>query len=113
MAISEETRLFGKKILYADYTEDQIKKDIITDILIHIFNVHLKNASEIDYLEKYYRRFQPILVKVKELRPMINNRVIENNAYYIVEFKKSFVFGKPIQYVQRGDIAKDEVRIFE
>lgn len=107
--IPEETRLFGRRILYADYTEEQINKDTITDILIHIFNIHLKNASEIDYLEKYYRGFQPILDKIKEVRPTINNRVIENNAYYIVEFKKSFVFGKPIQYVQRGDIANDEV----
>lgn len=105
----EDVRLFGRRILYADYEEEQINESTIKEILTNIFSRHLKNASEIDYLEKYYRGFQPILDKVKEVRPTINNKVVENNAYYIVEFKKSFVFGKPIQYVQRGDVANLEL----
>lgn len=106
-----ELRLFGRKIIYADYNEDDMNVDTITKIMNDVFSVHMQNANEIDYLEKYYKGYQPIIGKVKEIRPTINNTVVENNAYFITEFKKSYVFGEPIQYVQRGDIANPEVGI--
>lgn len=106
-----EYRMFGRKIIYADYTEDQMNEQTIAKILNDVFSVHLQNANEIDYLEKYYKGYQPIIGKTKEVRPTINNTVVENNAYFITEFKKSYVFGEPIQYVQRGDIANAEVGI--
>ena len=105
----KEWRLYGRKVIYADYTEEQLNEQIITKILNDVFSVHMQNASEIDYLEKYYKGFQPILDKTKDVRPTINNIVVENNAYFVTEFKKSYVFGEPIQYVQRGDIANPEV----
>lgn len=105
----DDTRLFGRKIIYADYNPEDINENTIQQILCDVFSLHLHNAYEIQYLENYYKGIQPILSKVKEVRPTINNKVVENNAYYLVEFKKSFVFGKPIQYVQRGDIANKEV----
>lgn len=37
------------------------------------------------------------------MRPEINNKVVENHALEIVDFKKGYVFGEPIQYVRRGD----------
>ena len=105
----QEWRLFGRKIIYADYLPEQLNEQTITTILNDVFSVHLRNANEIDYLEKYYKGYQPIIGKVKEVRPTINNTVVENNAYFITEFKKSYVFGEPIQYVQRGDVANEEV----
>lgn len=106
-----ELRLFGRKIIYADYNENDMNVDTITKIMNDVFSIHMQNANEIDYLEKYYKGYQPIIGKVKEIRPTINNTVVENNAYFITEFKKSYVFGEPIQYVQRGDIANPEVAI--
>ena len=105
----DDTRLYGRRIIYADYEPEQMNENTITQILNDVFSIHLQNSIEIDYLEKYYKGFQPILNKIKEIRPTINNKVVENNAYFLVEFKKSFVFGKPIQYVQRGDVANAEV----
>lgn len=107
--IDNTVRLYGRQIIYADYEPEQMNTETIQQILNDMFKYHLNNANEIEYLEKYYKGFQPILNKVKEIRPTINNKVVENNAYYIVEFKKSFVFGKPIQYVQRGDVANVEI----
>ena len=106
-----EYRLFGRKVIYADYKKEDMTEEVITKILNDVFSVHLQNSNEIDYLEKYYRGYQPILNKTKEVRPTINNIVVENNAYFITEFKKSYVFGEPIQYVQRGDVANPEVAI--
>ena len=107
----KETRLYGRKVIYADYLPEEMNEQTITKILTDVFSVHLSNANQIDYLEKYYRGYQPILGKTKEIRPTINNVVVENNAYFITEFKKSYVFGEPIQYVQRGDVANPEVNV--
>lgn len=104
-----EWRLFGRKVIYADYRPEEMDEKTITTILNRVFFLHQQNANEIDYLEKYYKGYQPIIGKTKDVRPTINNTVVENNAYFITEFKKSYVFGEPIQYVQRGDIANAEV----
>ena len=104
-----ELYTFGRKVIYADYKEEDMNAETITKILNDVFSVHLMNSSEIDYLEKYYKGYQPIWNKTKDVRPTINNIVVENNAYFITEFKKSYVFGEPIQYVQRGDVANEEV----
>ena len=104
-----ELRMFGRKVIYADYRPEDMNTETITKILNDVFQVHLDNAFEIDYLEKYFKGYQPIIGKTKEIRPTINNQVVENNAYFITEFKKSYVFGEPIQYVQRGDVANPQV----
>lgn len=64
--------------------------------------VHAKNANEIRYLMKYERGDQPILQRVKEIRPEINNRVVENHAAEIVNFYRGYVFGSPVCYIQRA-----------
>lgn len=114
----EVAQFYGRKVLYDDYLpEDVNSEDIATneknigDILNHIWSSHIQNANEIDYLEKYYRGYQPILGKRKDIRPTINNIILENNAYYVVNFKVGYVFGEPIQFIQRGDIANPEVGI--
>lgn len=104
-----ELRLFGRKVIYADFRPEDMNTETIKYILNDVFSVHVDNASQIDYLEKYYKGYQPIIGKQKEVRPTINNTVVENNAYFVTEFKKSYVFGEPIQYVQRGDVANREV----
>ena len=104
-----ELYTFGRKIIYADYLEEDMDAGTIKKILNDVFSVHLSNSSEIDYLEKYYKGYQPIWNKTKDVRPTINNKIVENNAYFITEFKKSYVFGEPIQYVQRGDVANEDV----
>lgn len=65
--------------------------------------IHSQNVAEIDYLDRFYKGIQPILEKVKTVRPEINNKILVNHAYEIVEFKKSYVFGDPVQYVQKGE----------
>ena len=74
-----------------------------------VLREHEKNAREIDYLYRYYKGKQPILNKQKNVRPEINNKVLENHAFEIVEFKKAYVYGEPVQYVQKGE--KDNEKI--
>ena len=102
----EVKKCYGRKILYSSYTQRELNKQIIMDILNKVFPIHLANFKEIDYLERVYKGYQPILGKTKEVRPSINNIVVENYAYFMTEFKKSYVFGKPLKYVQLGEIVK-------
>lgn len=62
-----------------------------------------RNAREIDFLHRYLKGDQPILQRVKEIRPEICNRTVENHALEIQNFKVGFTVGEPIQYVLRGD----------
>ena len=50
----KETRLYGRKVIYADYLPEEMNEQTITKILTDVFSVHLSNANQIDYLEKYY-----------------------------------------------------------
>lgn len=94
-------RFFGRKVIYS--SESEITRENVVKVLKKAMNVHLINSSEIDYLYRYYRGNQPILQRVKQVRPEINNKIVENHALEIVDFKKGYVFGEPIQYVRRGE----------
>lgn len=94
-------RLFGRRVIYTEVA--QINEGNIIDVLQKALFTHLQNQSEIDYLYRYYRGDQPILGRKKEVRPEINNMIVENRANEIVSFKTGYLVGEPIQYVSRGN----------
>lgn len=98
-----DIQFFGRRKIYSSYKKNEINEEILIKILPQVLREHEKNANEIDYLYNYYKGKQPIWDKEKIVRPEINNKVLENHAYEIVEFKKSYVYGEPIQYVQKGE----------
>lgn len=100
---------FGRKVIYAPYTQNELTEEIIKDIINKSFPIHLTNFGDIDYLEDIYRGKQPILFKTKKVRESINNIVVENYAYFITEFKKGYIFGKPLKYVQIGETTNKEI----
>lgn len=71
---------------------------------------HLENKKEIDFLTKYEKGDQPILQRIKEVRPEINNRIVENHAAEVVNFYRGYVFGTPIAYIQRAAVDSDGVK---
>lgn len=97
--------MFGREVIYTHETE--ITEHNVVEVLNDAYQIHRFNSADIDYLYNYYRGKQPVLQRTKTVRPEINNRIVENHALEIVEFKKGYVFGEPVQYVSRG--ADDEV----
>lgn len=93
--------LFGRRVIYTDVSEINARN--IIDVLQKALFVHLQNSADIDFLWRYYRGDQPILRRKKEVRPEINNKIVENRANEIVSFKVGYLMGEPIQYVSRGD----------
>lgn len=92
-------RLFGRKVIYAAVKE--ITRENVVKVVEQAYLTHLNNRSDIDYLWKYYKGDQPILYRVKEIRPEINEKIVENRAAEIVDFKVGYSYGDPIQYVAK------------
>lgn len=93
--------MFGRRMIFTSVEE--INRDNIVDVLTSAMTVHAKNRTEIQYLWDYYRGKQPILDRIKLVRPEINNLIVENRANEIVEFKTGYLLGEPVAYVSRND----------
>lgn len=91
---------FGRQIIYTNKVS--ITKDNIVDELNKALVIHNQNAIEIEYLDRYYRGDQPILYREKVNRPEVNNKIVLNLAYELVERKTADICAEPIQYVLRG-----------
>lgn len=92
--------LKGRREIFTD--EVEITQENIAKVLQDAFEVHNQNATEIEYLQNYEKGDQPILQRVKTVRPEINNKIVENHAAEITAFKVGYVFGSPITFVQRA-----------
>ena len=92
--------MYGRRMITTDALE--ITDANIVDELNKAFSTHDLNRAEIEYLWNYYRGKQPILQRVKTVRPEICNKIVENRANEIVSFKVGYLCGEPIQYVGRN-----------
>lgn len=102
--VAETRQMFGRRVIKTSITE--ITDENVVEVLLKALSIHALNRSEIDYLWDYYRGKQPILNRVKDVRPEICNRIVENRANEIVSFKVGYLCGEPIQYVGKsGDEA--------
>lgn len=68
-------------------------------------SIHMQNLFAMEYLYWYRRGVTPIYGKTKDVRPEINNKLSENLAASIVDFKNGYFLTQPANYVSRR---KDE-----
>ena len=110
-------KTYGRQTIYAPYTEEQFLEldgerlyKVVADIIAEAKNIHQKNHDDSVYLKEYLYGKQDIYVEKQKLtRPEIDNKTVENWAYAIVDFKKTYLLGKPIQYVQINDSSEEEL----
>ena len=95
---------FGRKIAYTDATE--INSQNVVDIIGNSIGCFYKNKPAIKYLWKYYKGDQPVLYRTKISNEDIINKVVENHAYEIVQFKVGQTYGESIQFISRKDDEK-------
>lgn len=93
-------KLFGRKQIFCDKTN--IDKTNILEVLSDAYFIHEQNRAEMLYLFDYVKGRQPILDREKQIRPEINEKIVDNMASEILEFKLGYEFGSPISYVQRA-----------
>ena len=92
--------MFGRTVLYSN--AKTINGDNVVKVLNKVLGDFKQNTIEIEYLNAYKRGYQPVLERIKEVRPEINNKIVMNVAYEIVTFKTGYLYGEPIQYVRRA-----------
>lgn len=92
---------YGRKIAYTDV--EQITADNIVKVVGNCIGAFYFNKTIIRYLWHYYKGDQPVLYRTKIQNADITNRVSENHAYEIVQFKVGQTYGEPIQLISRKD----------
>ena len=102
---------YGRQEILTDVEE--ITEENIRKVVSEALEIHRKNQADIKKLRDIERGNQDILNRIKEIRPEINNKVVENHASEVTAFKVGYVFGSPITYVQRAnkDIAGNDSNI--
>lgn len=93
--------VYGRKVAYTDV--ERITPDNIIKVLGECVGVFNFNKTVIEYLWNYYKGDQPIRYRQKIVRDDIVNKVVENHAYEIVQFKVGQTYGEPVQFVSRKD----------
>ncbi len=109
--------LKGRTTIKANYTELQFLSGSIEeqsrkviDVVTNSFGIHLANKQESEYLQDYIKGIQDIKDKEKLTRTDINHKSVENWAYAFVDWKKTYLLGKPIQYAPLGDSSTTEMQ---
>lgn len=92
---------YGRKIAYTNVS--QITSDNIVSVVGSCIGCFNYNKTVIEYLWNYYKGDQPVHYREKTANEDINNRVSENHAYELVQFKVGQTYGEPIQFISRRD----------
>ena len=77
-----EIELFGRQEIFIPRQE--ITEETLPKILARAMAIHSTNAAQIHYLWNYYKGKQPILERVKRVRPEICNKLVINHPYEIM-----------------------------
>lgn len=88
-----------------------ITADNITALVMKSYQTHIQNKAEIDHLYEYYLGEQAIHLKVKNVRPEINNCIVANLAKEIADFKIDYLNGEGVQYASVNSENLDDVQL--
>lgn len=107
---------YGRQTIYINQDEKKLiklsekkLKAILEEYIPVIVEIHNENRERTRYLWDYYLGYQDIYKKIKHTREEINNKKVENWAYAIVDFKKAWQLGNPIQYVMINSSSSEEI----
>lgn len=89
----------GRRVIKTDI--DRITAENVLSVLSKALTTHALNKAEMEQLYAEYKGKQAILNRVKDVRPEICNRIVENRYAEIVDFKVGYLVGEPLQYVAR------------
>lgn len=92
---------YGRKIAYTNV--DTITANNVVKVIGSTIGIFNWNKPVIKYLWDYYKGDQPILYRHKLTNEDITNKIVENHAYEIVQFKVGQTYGEPIQFISRKD----------
>ncbi len=100
------TFLYGRLPIYTSIDGfDPSKPEEVVAEVNEALGIHVQNLIAMEYLYWYRRGLTPIYAKTKDVRPEINNKVSENIAGAIVDFKNGYFLTQPAFYTSRKEDA--------
>ena len=92
----------GRRRIYTD--EKVIDERNVVKVLAEAYADHCSNVMDIDFLIDYEAGIHPnIQSRVKEIRPEVDYKVVDNIAHYVSRFHIGYFWGTPAMYIQRGN----------
>lgn len=107
LLLGGEHKFLGRRVIYT--SREQINQNTIPQIINGAMTRHLMNRAEIKYLYRYFKGDQPILQRVKLIRPDVNNKIVINNAFSIARQASGYFLGEPIQYTAKDIKDSDSI----
>lgn len=101
--------LTGRKVISTSVPEDKINLETMPGIINSAIQTHGYNKVDESRLLDIYKGLQPILNRVKEVRPEVNNKIVINNAQKITRTILGYFLGTPIEIIQRKTEKDEEV----
>lgn len=95
--MADSRRLNGRTAIYTDVEE--VTAQNLADVMEDARGTHDGNAADISYLYDYYRGVQPILDREKTYNTEVNNKVVENRAKQVADYRVGYLLSAPIQYI--------------
>lgn len=89
----------GRRSIYTDV--ERITNENVVDVLANSMSDFLANASDCERLLNIEAGYMPLL-REKSVRPDIDVQTVDNIANEITEFKRSYHWGIPFTFIQRG-----------
>ncbi len=89
----------GRRTIFSDV--EAITNENVVDVIANAMSDFLANVSDCERLLQIDAGYMPIERK-KLVRPEIDVKTVDNVANEIVEFKKSYHWGIPFTFIQRG-----------
>ena len=99
--------LFGRRDIFTAI--DELTADNVVGEVNSALVYHFQNILEEEYLYWYRRGLQPVLNRHKERNSFVLNKVVENHAQEIVEFKDGYLFQQKCNYISRRAGVKNKV----
>lgn len=101
------TNLYGRRVIYA--TNENITVDNIVSEVNSALSIHQQNHTEEERLYWYRRGLVPVLQRKKERNSYVLNKIVENHAGAIVDFKNGYFLTQPAFYKARKNAAQSKV----
>ena len=110
------TKQAGISKIRIPYTAEEITPELVSKVLGKVLSIHSANAEKIDkYLKIVDGTEQDIDNKTRkvESRAEHNNKIKDNHAYAIVNFKEGFLLGEKREFTQKSDTNSDDLTYFD
>ncbi|MGX8835316.1 phage portal protein [Amedibacillus sp. YH-ame6] len=104
----------GRIPLEIPVSKENVNEDIIKKYLPKIFRILSTNVGDYEHLYNVYKGYSNIQRKVRKQNPDKENNIVdERHPYYMVEFKKGYMYGNDTKYsCSDSDDCTDELTVF-